>query len=337
MSYLLWAIIRDIRTVGYLMMINFKNNPKRTHSVIRSTSYPVRSHVTELRESKKPKRTKLLFVIPIVILGLFVSKLLFFGHTNTPDTSLESSVTSKPVKPDPIKELDFTEMGASINKTISENPGMDIGVSIVDCKTGRPQDYGVQKPFVAASTAKLITALAFLYDVEHGKASLDQPIGKFTAEQALEALIVDSDNQVWDIFNNTIMNHQELAEYAGQIGLTGYNPDGNTITPASVAMLLNNLFNEKLLNAQHTRLVLSYMERAKEIDFITKVVPADTKVYHKPGFLDDRVHDAAILDNGKRPYVLVIFTKSRTVDYDSRAGEKVFADITRATLDTFNR
>jgi hypothetical protein len=49
------------------------------------------------------------------------------------------------------------------------------------------------------------------------------------------------------------------------------------------------------------------------------------------GRLDDRVRDAAIIDGGKHPYVLVFFTKDMSGDYDADVGHRVFADITKAT------
>jgi beta-lactamase class A len=77
------------------------------------------------------------------------------------------------------------------------------------------------------------------------------------------------------------------------------------------------------------------MAQAKEVEFITNTVPSGIKIYHKPGYLADRVHDAAIIDDGKRPYVLVIFSKSRSTGYNMTQGSTLFKQITLATTDTF--
>lgn len=235
------------------------------------------------------------------------------------------------------KELDHTQMAAEINAVISEYPGMDIGVSWVDIKTGQTGNYGVQNPFVAASTAKLLTAIAFLRDVENGTNSLDEMVGSRSAKDALEAMIVRSDNQAWADFNTSVLSHQELATYASSIGLTNYDPDRNTITPADLARLLSDLYQHRLINKQHTTLLLSYMERAYEapVQFIPNLAPSGVKVYHKPGYLTDRLHDAAIIDNGTRPYVLIVFSKSRSGVYNSTAGTDVFTRIANASFDSF--
>lgn len=239
--------------------------------------------------------------------------------------------------PEPVKAIDFTLMNATINAQVAKYPTMDIGVAVIDLKTGDAVYNGVQSPFVAASTAKLITAIAFLHDVEQGKASLTQRVGSRSAQEALKTMIIDSDNAAWNDFNNGVLSHSELAAYASSIGVSDYDPEKNTITPRSVGQLLNSFYGKKLLNQEHTDLLLSYMLQAKEVDYITNNVPTGTKVYHKPGFLDDRVHDAAIVDNGKRPYVLVIFSKARKGSYNTQAGSELFKQITLATTQAFTQ
>jgi beta-lactamase class A len=317
-------------------MFNSQKHP--SHQIVRTVSYPQRGHSVPVRQPATTSgRAKVLsfFVMAalLVTVGLFVgvpgkSK----GEVKATSTSVAKAVEVKPELP---KKLDFTTMNNSINTEIQKYPYMDIGVAVVDIKTGDSQAYGVQNPFVAASTAKMLTAIAFLHDVEQGKATLTQQVGNRSAKDALQALIIDSDNDAWNDFNNGVMSHAELAAYATSIGLTNYNPNTNTITPTSVAKLLSDLYQEKLLSHEHTQLLLSYMAQAKEVEFIVNAVPTGTKVYHKPGYLADRVHDAAIIDNGKRPYVLIIFSKSHTNGYDMSKGETLFKQITLATTQTF--
>ena len=307
--------------------------------IITSVSYPQRTHVLVREQSvaSKPKNRKLLpafGVITVLVVGGFI----FRGQSDS-DASVKGTSSSEMAasEPEEVKSLDFTAMSTAINDTIALYPYMDIGVAVVDIETGDSQSYGVENPFVAASTAKLITALSFLQDVEAGKDTLAEPVGARTAQEALKAMIIDSDNVAWNEFNNTVMNHEELAAYATSVGLTNYDPDENTITPASVAKLLSTFYKEKLLNHEHTQMLLSYMAQAKEVEFITNTVLAGTKVFHKPGYLEDRVHDAAIIDNGSRPYALVIFTKSRSKGYNMTQGEDIFKKITLATLSTFKQ
>jgi beta-lactamase class A len=315
----------------------------RHPELVRTVSYPYRAHgarITKggthtLHSGSKNYGRHFAFVF---IFGLLGFMFLTPGYNASPKTlgisaKAESSQT-QPQEP-PLKQLDFSVMKSQIDTKIKAYPLMDIGVAWVDMKTGETGTHGVELPFVAASTGKLFTAIAFLHDVENKHASLTDKVGTRDAKAALEAMIVESDNAAWNDFNNSVMSHKQLAEYAQSIGFADYNPDENTISPASLAKLLNNLHQRRLLNDEHTNLLLSYMQQAKEVEYVTSIAPAGVKVFHKPGFLTDRVHDAMIIDNGDRPYVLVIFTKSSTGSYNTKSGADIFQAIARSTFDTF--
>lgn len=131
------------------------------------------------------------------------------------------------------------------------------------------------------------------------------------------------------------MSHEELAAYANSIGFSEYDPDANTVTPSSLARLLSNLYQKRLINDENTELLLSYMERAKEVPYLSDAAPTGVKIYHKPGYLTDRVHDAAVIDNKDRPYVLVVFTKSRTGLYNATSGADIFTSIAKSSYSSF--
>lgn len=318
----------------------FNTSQPSQPELVRSVSYPHKTHGTAIRSRtspSKPHRHASVFAVTAFVIG--IAGFFAFYPAGSDDeqgtANAEQALGTQTSVPEPVKHLDFTAMSSEINAVISEYPAMDIGVSVIDIATGESQNYGVQDPFVAASTAKLLTAMAFLSDVEHGNHTLSEQVGGRPAKSALEAMIVDSDNQAWKDFNNSLLGHAELEAYANKVGFDGYDSDRNTVTPVSLARLLSNFYQHKLLNDEHTKLILSYMERAKEVEHITSIAPAGTHVYHKPGYLTDRIHDAAVIDNGKRPYVLVIFTKSRTTSYDGQAGLDTFQRIARSTFTTF--
>lgn len=301
-------------------------------------SYPYRAHGTRLAPSRKQHHTARnlgKFFVAVFVAGV-AGFLLLAPRPDEPKTlGVNVEEVREMKQPETPKQLDHHAMANEINTVISKHPSMDIGVSWVDIKTGESGDYGVQVPFVAASTAKLLTAMAFLHKVEEGTASLDDQVGSRTARASLEAMIVKSDNEAWNDFNNSVMSHDDLAAYANLIGLTEYDPDKNTITPTSLAKLLSNFYQKRLLNEQHTETLLSYMQRAELVPYISDVAPPGVKVYHKPGYLKDRVHDATIIDNGDRPYVLVVFTKSRTGSYDTTSGVDVFTSIAKSSFESF--
>ncbi len=218
-----------------------------------------------------------------------------------------------------------------------DNSTLETGVSIIDLTTSKAYHYGLSDtPYVAASTTKLLSASLFLRSVEQGKARLDEPLGTSIASDQLKKMIVSSDNDAWQAFNDQL-GHPALQSYADSLGLLAYDPTTNLITPDDVALLLAKLYQGKLLNSQHTKLLLSYMRQANETMYIGAAIPSGVEFYHKAGYLDDRAMDGAIIDNGKHPYVLVIFTKSPSGSYDQATGDRLFHDITTVTLQIFAR
>ena len=168
-------------------------------------------------------------------------------------------------------------------------------------------EYGVQAAFVAASTAKVLAAEAYYHLVETGGASLDDPLGAYTAEFQLQAMIQQSDNDSWSLIMDAV-GHAELTDYAASIGVD-YAPTSNTLTPAEMARILAGLYSGTLLEPGHTAQLLSYMQDTNYETLIPAAVPAGITVFHKYGLLAGQLHDAGILAQDGKAYALVIYTK----------------------------
>jgi len=250
-------------------------------------------------------------------------------------TSDSEKVSASSITPLVLTAAQKTQMSSQINSVIQAHPDMDIGVAIQDLNDRQVYNYGLSQPFIAASVGKLITASLFLHEVEQGKQSLNQQLSYGSASYELQQMIEQSDNTAWNDLN-TLLTHATLQSYATQIGLSNYDPDQNTLTANDIAVLLGKLYKGELLNADDTSLLMSYMHDANYDSYIPASIPAGVKVYHKAGWLSDRVHDSAIIDNGKHPYVLVIFTKEDDgSDYNATEGHQIFAAITTATVQAF--
>lgn len=284
----------------------------------------------DIRKSKTRWPERFLLVGAGLIISTGIYRLTFSDHAQASTTPPPSSVakTTQPL-------INTSSLGPAMNSIISNYPGLQIGVSVINLNTGEKFNYGVQDPYIGASVSKLITASLYLHNVEDGNASLLDTINDQPAKYKLQQMIEQSDNDAWVAFNS-ILGHDNLQNYAQQIGLQNYNATDNTVTPSDVALLLQQLYTGKLLSKTNTQLLLSYMQNANEADYIPAAVPSGVKVYHKAGYLDDRAHDAAIIDNGQNPYILVVFTKSSDA-YDFQQGIQLFHQITGATTSVFNR
>jgi beta-lactamase class A len=202
-------------------------------------------------------------------------------------------------------------LDAKINGIIDAYPEYQIGVALMDLSAGtngqQVHQYGVENPFEAASTAKVLAAEAYYHLVETGAASLDELLGAYPASFQLQAMIQQSDNDSWSLIMNAV-GHQELTDYANSLGAQ-YNPESNTLAPADMARILAGLYSGTLLNAADTAQLLSTMQDTNDETLIPAAVPAGVTVYHKYGELGGELHDAAILDEDGHAYVLVVYTK----------------------------
>ena len=228
------------------------------------------------------------------------------------------------------KPLDEAALNTQINTLVAASP-FDTSVTIIDLQTDKTYNYGEPAAYTAASINKLVTALAYIHKVEQGNATLDGYVGGDTAQNQIEKALVNSDNAAWESFyTSKQVSCSAHNAYAQEIGLHSYECKQNVISASDTALLLQKLYQGKLANKQHTDLILGYLKRANYREYIVSAVPSNLTVYHKVGFLNDRVHDGAIITDGKKAYVVAIFTKTSGT-YDQEAGVQLFQDITKAS------
>jgi beta-lactamase class A len=234
--------------------------------------------------------------------GAVVGNKVLYAIKGT-DGKVVSAMTGSKVQP-----VNDEVMAATINSVIGQNP-LDISVSITDLDTNQTYHYGDDADFEAASTTKLLTAIMFLHQIEIGKAKMNDTIAGQKAGVALQKLIVNSDNDAWDGFiaKLTFANQEK---YAHSLGLSSYSRLDNTVSSNDIALLLTQLYQNKLLNKTNTDLLLGYMKQASERQYIVRNVPTGVTVYHKAGYMEDRVHDAAKMAAMTKPPANRFFSKS---------------------------
>ncbi|QHK22209.1 serine hydrolase [Pseudarthrobacter psychrotolerans] len=218
-------------------------------------------------------------------------------------------------------------LDAAIGAIIDDNSQYQVGVALMATAGGDLHQYGVEEPFEAASTAKILTAAAYYHLVEQGSASLDDPLGAFTSGFQIQTMVQDSNNDAWSLLMDAV-GLSELSEYAASLDVT-YDPEVNTLSTADMAHILAELFEGRLLDQDHTEQLLSYMQDTNYENLIPAAVPDGVTVFHKYGLLDDELHDAAILSMSSGSYVLVVFTKGAGLS-DVPERTVLIQDITKA-------
>lgn len=217
----------------------------------------------------------------------------------------------------------------TINSLIANNSQYQIGVAMQDISTGQHMSYGLDVPFEAASTGKLLTAAAYYHAVETGQASLTDMVGSFNAQYQLQQMVNQSDNESWQLLANTL-GLDQLTTYANSLNIN-YQGNGNTISPTSMASFLSELYQGNVLNGADTKQLLSYMQNTNDEDLIPAALPDDITVYHKYGLVDGELHDVAILVKGDKAYTLAIYTKD-TDDSTDDDRTTIIHSITKAAV-----
>ena len=301
---------------------------------------------------KKITAIFLLFLLVSVITGAILLGLAWYDSysptaqeisktsVNIPvstDTPILTSATPIPIpSPAPISSLpQLSNIQNFIQTVISSYPQLTWGVSFIDLNSKNVTNINGNKVFTGASTTKVLIACLLLSQVEAGKYNLDKSINGATLKQLLQKMINQSDNDAWTALMNFI-GFQYQRPYAQRIGIYSYDVVNNRIDPNDMALLLEQLYTGKLLNQQDTNLLLSYMQHTNNDDLIPPAVPNSIKVYHKYGSFNNDLHDAAIIDNGKNPFVLTIYssTGSGTLSYAQRVS--VFHKIVTAVENADN-
>lgn len=287
------------------------------------------------RRTKK-RKSKLPFIIVVALL-FFGGKVVMGKLQSISPTSSAANSLPKPkpkISAEPISSTTWADLNQNVTAIINENPSLDISVAIIDVGSSTKANYGIQDNFAGASTTKVLTAAAYLDAVEDGMRSLTKTIDGRTAKEHLRLMINRSDNNSWASLNGDL-TYTKIKAYANSLGMSSYNPSKNLITASDEALLLQKLYKGDLLNEEHKSLLLSFMQNTNNEDMIPVVTPDNAKLYHKYGQLEDRLHDAAIIDYKNRPIVLVIYTKGGASDgsnYASRTA--LIQQLAKTVIDT---
>lgn len=321
------SLIQDISSVRPRQIRTYKSPAQQTLQTLRTAP--------KSDFSQKPKFGPKPFIIMLVIAvvaGMLATNISASGSNNAEPPKVLAVAGEEPAEELP--KIDTVALRQKIDVIIAQHPHLQISVSYTDIKSSESVHTGVQAPYIAASTSKLLAAALFLNESQKGTYRLDQSVGGAPAGLQLQLMIEKSDNASWNAFR-TLLGHEALERYAQEIGMSSYRSESNTGSPSDIAVLLEKLYGNKLLDRDYTELLLSYMQNASENQYISAAVPQDSKVYHKAGYLQDRAHDAAIIDNGKQPFVLVVFTKANSGTYDFKLGTRIMHELTSAVLSAY--
>lgn len=213
-------------------------------------------------------------------------------------------------------------LNALLTNYAKDNKGT-FGVSLAELSGERRRaEYNGDRRFVTASTYKLFVAYSTLKRVEAGQYSWsDQVVGGRPLSVCFDDMIARSDNPCAETLMERV-GFRPLTDEAKDLGLknTTFLEGDRPLTSANdLTTFLATLQSGQMLKADSRQRLIGAMER----NIFRQGIPAGSsgKVAGKVGFLDNLLHDAAIVKDSKGTYILTVLTED--------SSWKAIADLTR--------
>lgn len=203
----------------------------------------------------------------------------------------------------------------------------DVGIAALDLSTGESINVKGETPFPMASTVKIAVAAAYLTQVDHGRRSLLDTIGKERARDLMAKMLIRSDNRATDLLIKDLGGPAAIQGWLRFHGFTGMQVDRNiaqllkdprdlwdrrdSSTPLAMVELLRRVDRGNILKPSSRSLLLYFMSKCETgRNRMKALLPQGTLVEHKTGTLNGLSDDVGFitLPDGRR-LAIAIFTR----------------------------
>ena len=231
---------------------------------------------------------------------------------------------------------------------VTSRPG-DVGIAVLDLKTGERVNVRGNRPYPMASTVKIAVAATYLAQVENGQRTLDHQIAGVSAASLMDRMITRSDNVATDLLLKDLGGPDTVHHWLQSNGITNIRVDRtiaqllrarrdlwdrrDSATPVAMVNLLQRLDTGNLLRPQSRTYLLDLMARCMTgKNRMKALLPGGTRVEHKTGTLDGLTDDVGFITmpDGRR-LAVAIFARGGT------DRPRTIAQAARAIYDNFDR
>lgn len=233
----------------------------------------------------------------------------------------------------------------------------EYGIAALDLRNGSVVSINGDEPFPMASTVKVAVAAAYLSQVDHGRRTLHDRIGKRSAAQLIDVMLTRSDNYATDLLINDLGGPKAVQQWLSWNGLSGIRVDRtiagllrsrrdlrdsrDSSTPNAMLNLLRRLDSGNVLKPGSRSYLLAAMGRCiTGKNRIRGLLPYGTKVENKTGTLSGYTSDVGFitLPDGRRIAVAMFarggINRPRTIAEAARAIYDAFAFTWRSPFTT---
>ncbi|MEP0889120.1 serine hydrolase [Leptolyngbya sp. FACHB-16] len=257
----------------------------------------------------------------------------------------------------------INELASAIQPLVTQSPDLKPGIFIVDLDTGNYVDINGDKAIPAASTIKVPILVAYLQDVDAGKARLDEamtmkptdittgsgefqylpPGSSFSSLETITKMITISDNTATNMVLERVGGAQMLNQRFRTWGMTQTvirNPladlaGTNTTSARDLSLLLMAVTQADFLSLRSRDRLMEIMQGTVTDTLIPAGTGPNAVVAHKTGTIDSMVGDTGIVDlpNGKR-YVITVLVQRPT---DDGRAQELARQVARVAAEYFGK
>jgi beta-lactamase class A len=296
--------------------------------------YQTRQSKRRSGRSLNPPRQRPILIFLGLILLLAVGLVWWFYHGLK--QAVEETIVSSTVKLETSAQLSSTEIISQdlasqigqLNQTLGlENQTVKAGdlpnsqttaLKLIDLSSSERStvDLNGDVQFTSASTYKLFVAYAMIAEIEAGHSHWTSPINGTNFDDCLRQMIIVSDNSCPEAYLTNI-GYSQLNDLIASLGIsanTQFAPYDMRTTANDLAMFLAKLYDGQLMSQTNQQKLLELMNQQVYRQGIPAGLPT-AMVYNKVGFLNNLLHDAAIVQSDSGDYILVILTNGESWEF----------------------
>lgn len=248
-------------------------------------------------------------------------------------------------------------------KTEADSFGQQAGVVIKDLSTGWKIVINEDKIFPSASMVKIPIMASLFFACAQEEVDLRQKLvlkesckalgsgklrnyasgSEFNLEDLIEIMIKESDNTAANMLID-YLGFDSLNNYFKKLGLNNTNivrkmmdfknrryGVENFTSARDLSYLLEEIYNNKLINKIFSKKCLEILKKQKIRDRIPASLPFDTVVAHKTGLERGICHDAGIVFTPQGDFLVCVLTK-----HSYRVSKPAKRFISRIALDVYD-
>jgi beta-lactamase class A len=272
----------------------------------------------------------LVFVVLVVLLFLLSDALSGAGKVARVQTPTVGRELSPPLTTGVLEDR--------LARIARSHPGSYETV-VHDPDSGRTFGYNADKPFMAASLAKLPVLITLYKAAARGELSLDEkisilpsdlqnygagvlhtrPVGStMTLRECASYLVKESDNTAWVMLERRLGKAKIEAELAS-LGVDDTDYRSFVTTPRDVLLMVRAIADPGYTTPNLSAEMLSLMTNTSYEDRLPEPLPEGTRVAHKIGSYGDTFSDAGVVfhegpDGRENSYFIVAVGRNTTED-----------------------